>query len=123
MIMKLYLITHSHGSNVGIFASQLLTKNTLHKSKIETIFAFGTPVDPESYFPAMNIIHYFYNFFSYSDFVQTVLWHISTHLPEGTNESLIFLSRSISMQPNHDIIHHPLIAQWLPKMHACFDNL
>ena len=113
---EINLITHSHGSNVGILASQLLTKNTLHK--INAFFAFGTPVDPESYFPAMNIIHHFYNFFSYSDFVQTVLGTFQRIYPE--HERIANISITInSMQPNHDTIHHPLIAQWLSTMHTC----
>lgn len=113
---EINIIAHSHGSNVGILASQLLTKNTLHK--INAFFAFGTPVDPESYFPAMDIINNFYHFFSYSDFVQTVLGTFQRVYP--AHDRIANISVTInSMQPNHDTIHHFLIAQWLPKIPKC----
>ncbi len=116
----IYLVTHSHGSNVAILASQLLAHHP-KKRKIETIYAFATPVDPESYFPDMSIIHYFFNFFSYSDFVQTVLCTFQRVYPR--HKRIANISVTINhLQPNHDTIHDALIASWLLKIPACFDT-
>lgn len=114
----IHLVTHSHGSNVGILASQLLSHNKVMINKIHAFFAFGTPVNQESYFPDMNVIHHFYNFFSYSDFVQTVLGTFQRIYPDHDRVANISVTIN-SSQPNHDTIHHPIIAQWLPKIHEC----
>lgn len=115
------LVTHSHGSNVGILASQLLEKNSNNKHIINAFYAFATPIEPDSYFPAMQVIKQFFNFFSYSDFVQTVLGTFNRVYPP--HEHIANISVTIhSLQPNHDTIHDPIIAQWLPKIPACFPD-
>lgn len=113
---EIILITHSHGSNVGILASQLLSNNKAMMNKIRAFFAFGTPIDPESYFPDMNVIYHFYNFFSYSDFVQTVLGTFQRVYREHDRIANISVTVN-SAQPNHDTINHHLIAKALPNIH------
>lgn len=113
------LITHSHGSNVGILASQILGSHANNAHKIHAFYAFGTPVEPESYFPDMSIVDHFYNFFSFSDFVQTVLGMFKRVYPP--HERIANISVTINyMQPDHHAIHAPLIAHYLSQIPACF---
>ena len=69
----------------------------------------------------MNIIRHFFNFFSYSDFVQTVLYTFQRVYPP--HERIANISVTVdNQQPNHDTIHDSIIASWLPKIPGCFDH-
>ncbi|MGB8367518.1 MAG: hypothetical protein WCD44_04125 [Candidatus Babeliales bacterium] len=111
----LCLITHSHGGNIGIIASQLLACIPA-SNKINIFYALGTPVNTKEYQPNMNTIHYFYNFFSFEDFIQPVLGFFEReYLP---HERIINIRITINKkEPSHTKLHSPLVGQWLPFLH------
>lgn len=103
------LVTHSHGGNVGIVASQLLKK----KNKIEYFYALGTPIDEDNYTPNMRVISSFYNLFSFGDTYQTVLgFHSRTFSP---HPKICNINIEIEdKKPQHEILHSKIIAKWVP---------
>lgn len=112
------LVTHSHGGNVGIVASQLLKE----KNKIEVFYALGTPIDEDNYTPNMNVINNFYNIFSFGDTYQTVLgFHnrIFSNHPRICNINCAIKGK----KPQHENLHCESIAIWLPKIHKLTDHL
>lgn len=111
---ELNLITHSHGSNVGILASQIMGQQS-HPQRIHHFYAFGTPVSTVSYFPDMSVINYFYNMFSFSDMVQPVFGIFKREFPK--HERIANLCITIDGKaPSHSDLHAPIIAQWLPHL-------
>jgi len=101
------LVTHSHGSNVGILASQQLKRN-----KINHFYALGTPVDTQLYMPNMNRINYFYNLFSLKDMVQPVFGIFQREYP--THERIANIRVTLNNQePGHSDLHALEIGQWL----------
>lgn len=110
------LVTHSHGANVGIIASQILAKNN-SDYRIHCFYALGAPVHRKEYQPNMNSIHYLYHFFSFQDFVQPVFGLFERQHPE--HERIANINVHINgKQPSHSELHHPLIAKWIPHLHT-----
>jgi hypothetical protein len=109
---RVHLVTHSHGSNVGILASQLLAQCNTGK-KITFFYALATPVLQDEYVPQMDVINYFFNFFSLADKVQTAFGVFQrTFQP---HDRIINLRVTIDGHaPTHSSIHDPLIAHHLP---------
>ena len=107
------IISHSHGSNVGNIASQLLSESKQHKNMIDSFFAFGTPVDTKKYMPNMNAIKRYYNFFSYNDWVQPILGFFERVYPPHHRIANLRLIIDC-MHPSHRSILVPAIARWLP---------
>lgn len=106
-----HLVTHSHGSNVGILASQLL--GTHHH--IKNFFAMATPVSTNFYFPNMDAVCYFFNFFSLGDTVQPVFGLFERTFP--SHERIANIRVTIDGQsPSHSGIHNPLVANFLPLL-------
>lgn len=106
-----YLVTHSHGTNVGILATQLLGIRKC-RSRIKKFFALAAPVH-EEYFPDMNVVDEFYNLFSLADVVQPVFGAFERTFP--THERMVNLRVTINgTEPDHMAIHDPLVARWLP---------
>ncbi len=109
------LVTHSHGSNVGILASQILAENRSNY-RIHCFYALGTPVNQEEYMPNMDAIDYFYHLFSFQDFVQPVFGFFERQYP--VHERIANLCVTINgKQPSHCELHHPIIARWIPLLH------
>lgn len=116
---ELHLITHSHGSNVGILASHIMAKQPDKYHKIAHFWALGTPVSTTSYFPDMNVITYFYNMFSFSDMVQPVFGIFKREFPK--HERIANICVMIDGQaPSHSNLHSPIIAHWLPQLPTKF---
>lgn len=113
---QLNIVAHSHGSNVAILASQLLAKDPHNKHKIHNFYALGTPTNTESYMPDMRSIHYFYNMFSYNDFVQPVFGVFGREYPEHPRIANLFVTIN-GKEPRHGELHDALIAQWIPSIH------
>lgn len=113
--MKIYIIGHSHGSNVGILASQMLG-NAHNNPKIEAFYALGTPVNPASYMPNMNVINRFYNLYSFEDKVQPVLGFYERTYPHHPRIANIRVFVECK-EPSHKELLTTMIASWLPKMH------
>lgn len=110
-----HLVTHSHGTNVGIIASHLLEKNKSSK-KIHTFYALATPVDQVRYLPNMNVIDYFYNFYSLTDMIQPVLGMYQRVYPPLKN--VVNVRTMINFfPPDHFQIHNQLIGRWIPFIH------
>jgi hypothetical protein len=108
------LVTHSHGSNVGILATHFLSHLPLG-GKVHYFFALATPVLAEEYFPNMNRIDYFINFFSLADKVQTSFGLFERTFPE--HERIANVRVMIEkIQPTHSGIHDSIIGSWLPLM-------
>ncbi len=112
------LITHSHGSNVVISASHLLTK----KNQIAIFYALGTPVDMISHAPNMNVIKKFYHLFSFADMYQTVMCTHARIFPKINN--IYNLNVEINdKKPLHEELHCIAIAKWLPQLSKLLANL
>jgi hypothetical protein len=114
--MKIYIIGHSHGSNVGILASQMLGNDPQNQHKIEAFYALGTPVDIDAYMPNMNIISRFYNLYSHEDKVQPVLGFYERTYPSHPRIANIRVFLECK-EPSHKELLSTMIASWLPKMH------
>ena len=73
------IIAHSHGGNVAMIASQYLSywyeqgRISFPSYPIQALYLLGTPIQVASYAPAMHIIRYVYNLFSFEDMVQPIL--------------------------------------------------
>lgn len=117
--IHVHLVTHSHGSNVGILASQILATHDSSKYHIDQFYALGTPVDANLYIPDMRAIHWFYHFFSLGDFVQPVFGLFDRCYPP--HERLANIRILIDgKSPGHKGLHAPMIATWLPAIHKLF---
>ncbi len=110
------LVSHSHGGNVGIIASQLLAHMPTTTNHIHIFYALGTPVNTTNYQPNMNMITYFYNLFSFEDLIQPVLGFFEReYLP---HERIANIRITINnKEPSHTQLHNPLVGQWLPLLH------
>lgn len=118
---KINLVTHSHGTNVGIIASQELAKKNRNlksrmRTKINTIYALGTPVDLKRYSPNMDAIETFYNFFSLGDYVQPLFGMYARLYPEHGRCANIRIKID-GKDPLHTQLHTPCVARWLPYIH------
>jgi len=109
---KFIIIAHSHGSNVGIIASQKLN----HKYKIERFYALGTPVDLINYLPNMQVIQHFYHIFSFGDIFQTVLGVYERVFPFTPRLYNLNIEVNNKM-PGHEELHCQTIAKWLLQIH------
>lgn len=110
------IIAHSHGSNVGILASQMMAQQQSNKHRISSFYALGTPTNAQSYMPNMRIIGYFYNLFSFNDLVQPVFGMFSREYPAHERIANLFITID-GKEPRHSELHHPLVAQWIPSIH------
>ncbi len=113
---QLNLIGHSHGTNVGILASQLLAKDPFNQHRIHRFYALGAPTNTQSYMPNMNTIDYFYNMFSFNDFVQPIFGLFGREYPEHERIANLFITLN-GKEPRHSELHDPLIAHWIPAIH------
>ncbi len=113
---RLNLIGHSHGSNVGILASQEMAQDPQNEHQIHGFYALGTPTDIPRYMPDMTTITYFYNFFSFNDFIQPIFGFFGREYPSHDRISNICITIN-GEAPIHTNLHHPLIANWLPAIH------
>ena len=112
--MNVYLISHSHGTNVAILASQELAR-TKSSRKIDVLFSLGAPVNTDAYSPNMNTIKTFYNVFSLEDIVQPVFGMYQRTYPQHSRIAnlRIFINEK---EPTHYKIHSPILAKWLPSL-------
>lgn len=113
---EFYIIAHSHGGNVAILASQELAKIEGNAHRIQIVYALATPVDPTHYMPNMDVIDYFYNLFSFKDAVQPVMGFFCRTYPNHERIANIRIMIN-GKEPYHCEIHHPSLAQWLPRLH------
>ncbi len=113
---RINLVTHSHGSNVGILASQMIAKETSPTPHIHCFYALGTPVNTANYMPDMKTIDYFYNLFSFQDFIQPVFGLFKREYPRHSRIANICVTVN-EQSPQHSELHHPLIAKWIPTIH------
>ena len=118
--MKINLVTHSHGTNVAIIASQELAKENIHnprdQRKINAIYALGTPVDLKRYSPNMDVIDTFYNFFSLGDYVQPLFGMYSRVYPEHGRCANVRIKID-GKDPLHKHMHAITVGRWLPYIH------
>ena len=110
------LIGHSHGNNVGILASQMLVKKEFYNRPIHIFYALATPVNKNDYYPNMDTIDYFYNFFSFEDLVQPILGMFERVYPDHKRIANIRVTID-NKEPNHSQLHSSTIAQWLCTLH------
>lgn len=110
------LIAHSHGANVGIVASQLLAQEKDNKHMIHSFYALGVPINTEQYLPDMNVISYFYNIFSFGDFIQPILGVCDRQFPPHERIANIRITID-GKEPNHSELHGPVVGTWLPLIH------
>ena len=110
------LISHSHGGNVGVIASQLLGAMAKKTNQIYIFYALGTPINRTDYQPNMNIISYFYNLFSFEDLIQPVLGMFEREYSQHERIANIRITIN-NKEPNHTQLHNPLVGQWLPTLH------
>jgi len=112
------MITHSHGGNVGIIASQNLTQ----LGQIEAFYSLGLPIDTKHYLPNMQVIKNFYHIFSFGDMHQTVL---GSHERVFPNQPGIYnLNIEVNqIRPQHEELHELTIAKWLLQIAKIIANL
>lgn len=113
---EINIVSHSHGSNVGILASQEFAKDPYNKHRIHNFYALGTPTNTTQYMPDMNAISYFYNLFSYNDYVQPVFGFFEREYPKHDRIANICITIN-KKEPRHSEMHAALIAQWIPSIH------
>jgi hypothetical protein len=115
---KFIIVSHSHGGNVGIIASQLLSE----PKKISIFYSLGLPIDDLNYLPNMQVIEKFYNIFSFGDLYQTAIGmhqRVFSKIPGVYNINI-----EVNFQkPQHEDLHSPVIAKWLPYISKFFANL
>jgi pimeloyl-ACP methyl ester carboxylesterase len=113
---KITIIGHSHGGNVAILASQILSADPRNNHSIEALFTLGTPVHAQDYMPNMNIIKKLYNFFSFEDKVQPIFGFFDREFPKhsGICNLRIFIDNK---EPGHGQLTSELIAHWIPYIH------
>ena len=116
------IIAHSHGANVGIIASQLLDNDSSwnyfgpERYKIRKFYALGVPVAAYECFPNMNVIKYFYNLFSFEDFVQPVFGIFGRTF--FVHDRVANISVSINQkEPDHSGLHEPIIGTFILDIH------
>jgi hypothetical protein len=113
--IQLYLIGHSHGSNVAALATQLLAKDIHNKHTITALYTLGAPVHAEFYLPDMDIVQHVYNLFSSADLIQQVFGLYEREFPKHPRiANLRVLINDID--PGHSELHHAVIAKWLPLL-------
>lgn len=134
---EFFVISHSHGTNVGILASQLLAQNPDNSSKIAAFIGLGSPIDVIHYQPNMEVISYFYNIFSLGDMVQAVASQVqnsqahNAHENKKDDDAFGWFQREYpaherianirlvveSIDPNHTQLHSATVARWLMQIH------
>ncbi|MBI2353388.1 hypothetical protein HYV11_04075 [Candidatus Dependentiae bacterium] len=118
------LIAHSHGTTVGIIASNLLAEidtGSNNFDKISKFYALGAPIcEMDIYSPNMNVISKLYNLFSFGDFIQTINGSYNrTFLSHPRIVNISILLNEV--HPNHTEMHHPAIGLSLLKIEY-FEN-
>ena len=114
---EINIVAHSHGANVAIQAAQILSHASKKKKFfIHTFFALAVPVDIKTYNPPMDTIEFFYNLFSFNDFVQPVCNMYERIYPQHSRRTNLRLMLN-GKEPNHQEIHSPLLAAWIPFLH------
>lgn len=119
-----YLIGHSHGATVGIIASQILGEQNQKKYfKIKKFYALGCPVDlAGEIYPDMRLIEYFYNLFSFGDYIQPAndcYGRCFDFHERIANISVIFEN---DKHPTHMQLHHVIVGKELLKIHEYFSE-
>ncbi len=112
---KFVVAGHSHGGNVGVIASQLLGQKKDRKHHIHTLINLATPVDADYYMPDMSVIRYVFNFFSFSDRVQSVFGFFQYEYPPHDRIANIRISLN-GLGTSHSEAHDPIIGKWLPHL-------
>lgn len=115
--VKVHIVSHSHGGNVGILACKEIQTHHHIKRTVTCFYALGTPTNMSMYAPPMDIIESFYNLFSFDDWIQPVLGIFGRTYPEHPRIANIRVSIN-GKGPHHSALHTPVIAQWIPHIHA-----
>lgn len=111
-----YLIGHSHGCNVGMLAIKELAKiNSPYK--IHSFFTLAPPICRIAYQPEMSHLNNLYNFFSFGDRIQPVFQLFCRTYEPHPNIWNIEVTLD-NRHPDHGLMHHPSLAQLLPKLHT-----
>ena len=108
---KFILISHSHGGNVSMAASQILCDC----GQILTLYNLGTPIDSENYQPNMQTVQYCFNIFSFGDLYQPILGFYQRVLPKHDRVYNISLEVD-GANPNHEDLHSVVIAKNLLEL-------
>ena len=111
--VKFILISHSHGGNVSMGASQLLSDS----GQILTIYNLGTPIDFESYQPNMQSVRYCFNIFSFGDLYQPILGYYQRVLPCHPRIYNVLLNVD-GRYLNHEELHSSMVAYSLLELGA-----
>jgi hypothetical protein len=116
-----HLVSHSHGTNVALIASQEIEylnkkKKNSKKRIINRLYALGVPVDLERYQPNMKVIEKFYNFFSLGDYIQPLFGLYGRLYPAHPSIANIRIKID-SLDPIHKELHNECIGRWLLYIH------
>jgi len=115
------IISHSHGTNVAILASKRLAIREHNHHVINAIYGFATPVDADYYLPNMQMVKYFYHFFSLNDYIQTVLGFFNREYPALDRVANLRVTIN-GYQPSHNNMLIPTVARWLSDIHHTLGN-
>jgi hypothetical protein len=111
------IIAHSHGATVAVLASQILGNNPKNMHRICQFYSLGRPVDNKLHWPDMNVIDYFYNFFSFNDLIQRVLGDYDREVLPAHGRIANIRIIINGQNPSHSELHHKCIAQWIYSIH------
>jgi len=111
------LISHSHGGNVGIIASQILTT----PDQIKSFYSLGLPIDTQNYLPNMQVVQNFYHIFSFGDIHQTVFGMHERIFPNLKGVYNINVEVN-GIRPQHEDLHVIQIAKWLLEIDQVIKN-
>lgn len=117
--IDIIVIAHSHGTNVALLTSHFLAIE--NKQSIKILYGLGTPVDIESYSPNMQHIDYFYNLFSFNDFVQPILGFFGREYPPHDRIANIRIMIN-DQEPDHSSLHDIIIGKWISHIHIKCEN-
>jgi len=109
----IYLVSHSHGGNVALLASQILGKDRYNKHTIRALYTLATPIDMKEYFPDMDVISNVYNFFSRSDRVQSIFGTFGREFADHKRITNLRITIG-GKEPGHSDLRNAVIARWLP---------
>ena len=110
--LAINIIAHSHGANVAMLASQILSKKN---RIIQNLITLGVPVDTQNYAPSLDVIKKLYNIFSLNDFVQPVVGFFQRTYEQHQQIKNIRLLIN-NNEPSHSKLHSSILAKHIPTM-------
>ncbi len=111
-----YIVAHSHGTNVAILTSQYLDEREGQRGRIKVLYSLATPVSDQWYQPNMAVIQSLYHLFSFGDPIQPIFGLFTREFRSSDRVANLRVYVD-ERQPDHTMLHSPVIGRWLHKIH------